>query len=92
MEKDLDEVLLDRSHFSVARLTDPDDSLGYWLSRPVVERLQALERLRRISYGNDVACARLQRVIEVAQLKSIPWGSKRGGYSARKVRLPKDQP
>jgi len=40
------ELQVDRSSFSVARLTDPDDSPGYWLSRPVDERLRALEFLR----------------------------------------------
>ena len=46
---------LDRSHFSVARLTDPDDALQYWLSRPVEERLCALELLRRTFYGIALA-------------------------------------
>jgi hypothetical protein len=31
----LDELQVDRSSFSVARLADPDDSPAYWLSRPV---------------------------------------------------------
>jgi hypothetical protein len=65
----LGEPGLDRTKFSVARLNDPDDSLQYWLSRPIVERLQALERLRRISYGHTVATGRLQRILEVARLE-----------------------
>jgi hypothetical protein len=64
----LAEPTLDRSQFSVARLTDPDDSVAYWLSRPVAERLQALELLRRAFYGNS-ASQGLQRVLEVAQLE-----------------------
>jgi hypothetical protein len=63
-----DDFCLDRTHFSVARLTDPDDALEYWLSRPVEERLRALEFLRRTFYGNS-ACEGLQRVLEVVQLK-----------------------
>jgi hypothetical protein len=59
---------LDRTQFSVARLTDPDDALDYWLSRPIEERLRALELLRRIFYG-DAACGRIQRVLEVVQLE-----------------------
>jgi hypothetical protein len=59
---------LDRTHFSVVRLTDPDDTLEYWLSRPVEERLQALELLRRTFYGHS-ASEGLQRVLEVAQLE-----------------------
>ena len=61
------EPRIDRTQFSVARLGDRDDSLEYWLSRSMVERLEALERLRRISWGEDAATARLQRVFEVAQ-------------------------
>ncbi|HEX3744138.1 MAG TPA: hypothetical protein VHW09_09420 [Bryobacteraceae bacterium] len=47
-----DNVRIDRAHFSVARLTDADDSVAYWLSQPVEERLRALERLRRVFYGD----------------------------------------
>lgn len=60
---------LDRSKFSVVPLTDPDDSVAYWLTRPVVERLRALELLRRTFYGEASACEEIQRVIEVAQLE-----------------------
>jgi hypothetical protein len=66
---DLDDTRLDRTKFSVARLTDPDDSLEYWLSRPVEERLQAIEILRRTFYGYTSANEGLQRVLEVAQLE-----------------------
>ena len=68
-EHGLDDFRQDRTQFSVARLTDSDDALAYWLSRPVCERLQALERLRRISNGDTVATGRLQRVLEVARLE-----------------------
>jgi hypothetical protein len=33
---------LDRSQFSVVRLTDPDEALEYWLSRSVEDRVRAL--------------------------------------------------
>ena len=69
VEDPADELRVDRSHFSVARLTDPDDSLEYWLARPIEERLQALERLRRISYGPAYAAQGLQRVLEVVKLE-----------------------
>jgi hypothetical protein len=65
----VEEPRLGRTQFSVARLTDSDDALAYWLSRPVEERLWALERLRRIPYGDTVASGRLQRVLEVARLE-----------------------
>jgi hypothetical protein len=62
------ELRLDRSQFSVVSLTDTDDSLEYWLSRPVEERLRALERLRRTFWG-AAATARIQRVLEVVKLE-----------------------
>jgi hypothetical protein len=68
-EEPIDEFRLDRTQFSVAKLSDPDDALEYWLSRPVEERLQALEYLRRISYGYTAATGRLQRVLEVARIE-----------------------
>jgi hypothetical protein len=42
-EDDLDDFRLNRTRLSVVRLTDPDDAPEYWLSRPVEERLRALE-------------------------------------------------
>jgi hypothetical protein len=68
-EEHWQEFHLDRTKFSVARLTDPDDATEYWLTRPVEERLRALELLRRTFYGHTSATARLQRVLEVAQLE-----------------------
>jgi len=67
-EDGLDEFRLDRTQFSVVRLTDPDDTVAYWLSWPVEERLRALELLRRTFYGYTSATEGLQRVLEVAQL------------------------
>jgi hypothetical protein len=63
-----DEPQLDRTAFSVVCLTDPDDSLEYWLSRPVVDRLRAIQQLRRTFYGSS-ASEGFQRVIEVAKLE-----------------------
>jgi hypothetical protein len=68
-EDEIDEFRLNRTHFSVARLTDPDDTPEYWLSRPVEERLRALELLRRTFYGYTSAGEGLQRVLEVARLE-----------------------
>ncbi len=68
-EDGVEEFRLDRTQFSVARLTDPDDAVEYWLSRPVEERLRALELLRRTFYGYTSASEGLQRVLEVAQLE-----------------------
>ena len=68
-EDPIEDFRLDRTHFSVVRLTDPDDATEYWLSRPVEERLRALELLRRTFYGYTSAGEGLQRVLEVAQLE-----------------------
>ena len=68
-ERDWMDGRVDRTSFSVAKMTDPDDALQYWLSRPVSERLEALELARRICYGEAAATERLQRVLEVAELK-----------------------
>jgi hypothetical protein len=69
-EDGVEEIRLDRAQFSVARLTDPDDAVAYWLSRPVEERLRALELLRRTFYGYTSASEGLQRILEVAQLET----------------------
>jgi hypothetical protein len=57
-EDGFEDFRLDRTQFSVVRLTDPDDAVEYWLSRPVEERLRALELLRRTFYGYTSALAR----------------------------------
>jgi len=68
-EDGFEDFQIDRTQFSVVRLTDPDDAVAYWLSRPVEERLRALELLRRTFYGYTSASEGLQRVLEVAQLE-----------------------
>jgi hypothetical protein len=59
---------LDRSAFSVGSLSEPVRDWEYWLSCSAEERLQEVERLRLINYG-DLARERLQRFFEVAELK-----------------------
>ena len=54
-----------REHFSVVKLGESDDS-EYWRSRTVEERLEYMEYLRRVNYG-DEAAERLQRVLEVVE-------------------------
>lgn len=64
---ELDKTKLDRTHFSVAKLSDPDEK-AYWLSKSPAERLEALELMRQMIYGYDPARTRLQRVLTVASL------------------------
>ena len=68
-EADWLDLKVDRTKISCGDMTDPDDSLEYWLSRPVSERLEALELSRRICHGEAAATARLQRVLEIAELE-----------------------
>ncbi|MBF0409078.1 MAG: hypothetical protein HQM10_17150 [Candidatus Riflebacteria bacterium] len=65
---DIDEIRMDKTRFSIVDLHDQSDDTAYWLTKTPQERLEALEYLRRINYG-DSACARLQRIFEIAQRK-----------------------
>jgi hypothetical protein len=59
---------IDRTAFNVVSLREADDS-DYWRDRTPEERLEAMEFMRRVMYGHDRVSERLQRVLEVAQLK-----------------------
>ncbi|MCA3217270.1 MAG: hypothetical protein ING59_01670 [Burkholderiales bacterium] len=51
-------------------LCDAPSDLGYWLSRPVEERIAAVEKLRSDAMaGRPDAEQRLQRVCRVTQLE-----------------------
>ena len=69
MDHTLNSLKVDRNSFSVASSFDDADDVAYWLDRLPHERLQHMDILRRINYG-DAATARLQRVLEVTQLTS----------------------
>ena len=58
---------VNRTAVVITSLHAASDENAYWLSRTPRERLQHVELLRRINYGNRAA-ARLQRILEVAQL------------------------
>ena len=66
----LDDFRMDRNFFDVRSLNDPSDEKGFWLSRSPFQRLEVVEILRQLNYGYDPTTARLQRVLEVAQLAS----------------------
>ena len=55
-----------RDAFTVASLFDESDEKAYWLSKTPDERLEAVELMRQIIYG-DEAAKRLQRVLEITQ-------------------------
>ena len=64
---EIDPLRMDKTAFSVGRLSDRSDEKEYWLARSPLERLEAVEIMRQIVYGYDPSTARLQRVLETAQ-------------------------
>jgi len=54
---------------SVCGLSEQDHDLEYWLSRTPEERVHAIDYMRHMLYGTDPANDRIQRVLEVADLK-----------------------
>ena len=60
---------IDRSKLTVTSLDDADaDDIDYWMGKTPTERVEGIEYLRRWLYGDDQVDARLQRVLESAQL------------------------
>jgi hypothetical protein len=57
---------LDRTQLSLGPLEDDADR-NYWLSRTPLERLEGIELLRRLNYGETATSTRLQRLLEVAR-------------------------
>jgi hypothetical protein len=64
------EAKLDRSAFSVASISDPSDKIAYWHLRTPAERLIAVELYRQIVYGYDPATTRIQKILEIDNLRS----------------------
>ena len=56
-----------RDLFKVTSLFDRSDDKEYWLSKTPHQRLEAVELMRQIIYG-DEAAKRLQRVLEIAHV------------------------
>ncbi len=69
MNRLTDQIKVDRSVLTYANLTDPPDDLDYWRDKTFAERMTAIELLRQLNYGYDPNTARLQRVLEYAQLE-----------------------
>jgi len=61
------DLKVSRSAMKITRLEGPSDDREYWHSRSAYERLQAVETLRQINYGNGPSTNRLQRILEIAQ-------------------------
>jgi len=61
---------MDRVVKKIARKDEAAANLSYWLSRPVAERIAAVEVLRQQALGSEAipdAEQRLQRIFRVAQ-------------------------
>ncbi len=57
---------IDRKAFSVSSGFESTAEKRYWLVRSPYERLQQMERLRRINYGRR-ATSRLQRIFTIIE-------------------------
>jgi len=65
-QKDIPELRLDKTKISVVDVSDDSDEIEYWRNSSIEERLQHVERLRRLNYGVRFT-DRLQRVIRVVK-------------------------
>ncbi|NUN97372.1 MAG: hypothetical protein HUU16_14500 [Candidatus Omnitrophica bacterium] len=74
---------VDRTKLTFASLDDPSDEKEYRSTKTVEERLQAVEMMRRMAYGEGAVTARLQRVLEIVERSS-------GGVSAVEDRSPRE--
>ena len=65
------EVRLDRSRLEVLDVSELDrkdaEDVEYWRKQPIARRLEAIERLRQISYGYDPTTDRLPRLLEIVE-------------------------
>jgi hypothetical protein len=66
----MDSFKMDRTAFLVKSLLDESDDRAYWLSKTPDERIEAIELMRQINYGYNPITARLQRILEFAELTS----------------------
>ncbi len=62
------EEKIQRNVFEIVDLKDADDS-DYWHGRSPIERVEAIEFMRKVMFGNDRVSKRLQRVLTVVELK-----------------------
>jgi len=67
MDRAIDRYRLDKQALSVASLSDPSDEPSFWHAQTPQARLEALEFMRQVMYGEDAATGRLQRILAVAE-------------------------
>ena len=61
------EMRINKEIICLRELKDDQDDKVFWLEKTPQYRINAIEQLRRINYGTDVATARLQRFFEVTE-------------------------
>ena len=68
--KGIPQLKLDKTKIKIGGKIEDSarDEIEFWQNATVKERLQHIERLRRLNYGNR-ATARLQRVIQIVKCK-----------------------
>jgi len=57
-----------RNVFEVVDIHLSDDT-DYWRDRSYIERIEAIEFLRKVMFGHDSVSERLQRILTIAELK-----------------------
>ncbi len=62
------EEKIQKTSFEIVDLHNADDSY-YWRARSPIERIEAIEFMRKVMFGHDRVSERLQRVLAVAELK-----------------------
>jgi len=62
------EETIQKNVFEIVDLKDADDS-DYWIDRSPIERVEAIEFMRKVMFGNDRVSERLQRILTIVELK-----------------------
>ena len=58
---------MDKKTLKITSIYDSNDD--YWAKKSPLERIKALEELRRIVFGYDASTERLQRTFTITRLK-----------------------
>ncbi len=59
---------MNKKIFKNTSIRDSDD-YSFWKDKSYLERIEGLEKLRRIIFGYDPSTQRLQRILKITKLK-----------------------